>query len=216
MRIPAMIVAIAAATAAPALAQVQHPGHGAGGQFPDGWQGRVDRANQNIGEVRFMTMGDAFHIVTGPHVILWHPERTASGAYRASVTYTQMKAPERLEGFGLLVGGRDLDAAGQDYLYFLARHDGRFMVRHRAGDEVHTLAEWTESPAVRRATATERADNTLAIESLEGRVVFRINGTEVYALDRVPMLNTDGIVGLRIGHHLDVHVRDLTVEPAGD
>jgi hypothetical protein len=214
MRRFALGVAAAALTlVATSPLHAQHEGHGAGGTFPEGWQGRVDRTSQNIADVRFMTMGDAFHIITGPHVILWNPERRAEGQYRASVTYTQMKAPERLEGFGLLVGGRDLAAAGQDYLYFLVRHDGRFMVRHRAGDEVHTLAEWTETPAVRQATASERADNTLAIESHAERVVFTVNGTPVYTLNRVPMLQTDGIVGLRVGHHLDVHVRDLKVEP---
>jgi hypothetical protein len=213
MFIMSLAVIGTAAMAAPTFAQHEH-GAG-GGQFPPGWQGRVDRPTQNISEVRFMTMGDAFHIVTGPHVILWHPERTATGQYRASATFTQMRAPERLEGYGLLVGGRELDGPGQDYLYLLVRHDGRYMIRHRAGDEVHTLAEWTESPAVQRATATERSDNMLAIEALADRVLFVINGTTVQTLERVPMLNTDGIVGLRTGHHLDVHVRDIRIEPVG-
>jgi hypothetical protein len=216
MRMFAMSLAVAAVAVTAAPAAAQHEGHGAGGAFPAGWQGRVDRANQNIADVKFMTMGEAFHITTGPHVILWNPQHTAENTYRASVTYTQMKAPERLEGFGLIVGGQNLDAPNQDYLYFLIRHDGRYMVRHRAGDEVHTLAEWTESPAIRRATETERAENTVAIESLPGRVVFRVNGTEVHSLDRVPMLNTNGIVGFRIGHHLDMHVSQLKVEPIGN
>jgi hypothetical protein len=202
---------LALTAAAPAAAQHTH--QGGGGAFPTGWQGRVDRATQDIADVRFMAMGEAFHIVTGPHVILWHPSRTADGAYVASATFSQRRAPERLEGFGLLVGGRDLDGADQDYLYFLVRHDGRFMVRHRGGDEVHTLAEWTESAAVARATAEAGADNTLAIEARTDGVVFRINGTEVFSLPRTEYLNTDGLVGLRVGHHLDVHVRDITVQP---
>jgi hypothetical protein len=204
------------AAAAPAAAQhVQHAhGHAhAGGEFPAGWQGRVDRPTQNIDDVRFMAMDDHFHVVTGPHVILWDPSRTASGEYRASVTVEHRRAPERLEGVGLLVGGQDLDGAGQDYLYFLMRHDGQYMVRHRAGDEVHTLAEWTEHPAVNRPTAEAGSENRLAIDARAGRVAFFINGTEVQAFDRVPMLNTDGIVGFRIGHHLDVHLRDFVVEP---
>jgi hypothetical protein len=41
-------------------------------------------------------------------------------------------------------------------------------------------------------------------------VRFLINGTEVRGLDRVPMLNTDGLVGFRIGHNLDVHIGGFT------
>jgi hypothetical protein len=199
----------------PALpAAAQHHDHAAaGGAFPPGWQGRVDRPTQDIAEVRFMAMDDAFHVITGPHVILWHPERTATGAYRASATFVQERAPERLEGFGLLVGGQELDQPGQDYLYFLMRHDGRYMIRHRAGDEVHTLAPWTESPAVQRAGAETRASNTLAIETRTDSVVFLINDTVVHTLPRAAELNTDGIVGLRVGHHLDVHVRDFSIAP---
>jgi hypothetical protein len=196
-------------------AAAQHEGHGAhaGGQFPAGWQGRVDRETQDIAEVRFMQMGDALHVVTGPHVILWNPARTATGQYRAGATFSLARAPERLEGFGLFVGGTNLDAPNQDYLYFLIRHDGRYMIRHRMGDEIHTLANWTETPAVVRPTADAGADNTIAIEALADRVLFVVNGTTVQSFDRVPMLNTDGIVGLRVGHHMDVHVRNLTVSP---
>lgn len=199
--------------AAPAFAQ-HEAHHGGGGAFPDGWHGRVDRASQNIEDVRFMTMGSGFHVTTGPHVILWNPERTAAGEFTASMTVMHSRAPERLEGVGLFVGGRDLDQPPQDYLYFLMRHDGRYMIRHRAGEEVHTLAEWTETEAVNRPTAESGSSNNLAIEARSDHVVFRINGTEVQSLQRVPMLNTDGIVGFRVGHHLDVHIEDFTIEPA--
>lgn len=191
----------------------QHEEHGAGQGLPAGWQGRVDRENQKLEAVRFMTMGSTFHIITGPHVILWQPDRTAAGSYTAAVTFTQMKAPERPESFGLFVGGRDLDQPDQDYLYFLIRHDGSYMIRHRAGEEVHTLADWTAHEAVRRPGATERASNTLAIVADAQRVRFLVNDTEVQSFDRVPMLNTDGVVGLRIGHNLDVHVADFTIQP---
>lgn len=204
------------AAAMPAAAQ--HAGHGsghrhAGGEFPDGWHGRLDRDSEQLTDVRFMTMGDAFHIITGPHVILWNPAQTASSEFRASGTFRQTRAPERLDGFGLIVGGRDLAGPRQDYLYFLVRHDGRFMIRHRAGTEVHTLVNWTEHAAVNRAGAATAASNTLAIEARAGDVRFLVNGTVVQTFERVPMLNTDGIVGLRIGHHVDVHVDDLSVQP---
>jgi hypothetical protein len=207
-----MMILTLSALAGPVTAQQAGQAQGAG-RFPAGWQGRVDRATQDIADVQFMRMGAGFHAVTGPHVILWNPANTASGQYRASATFSQSRAPERLEGYGLLVGGQRLDRPDQDYLYFLIRHDGRFMVRHRAGDEVHTLADWTESPAIRQASATSGADNTIAIESLANRVNFVVNGTTVFSLERAPMLNTDGIAGFRVGHHLDVRMRDFAIQP---
>jgi hypothetical protein len=205
------------AAALPAAAQ-QHDHAHAGGVFPPGWQGRVDRPTQDVNEVRFMAMGEGFHVITGPHVVLWHPDRTATGEYVARATFTQQRAPERREGYGLVVGGRDLDQPGQDYLYFLIRHDGHFMVRHRAGDEVHTLAEWTASDAIDGATADAPGTNTLAIEARPDEVGFLVNGTEVFTLaraehDGIRIPNTDGLVGLRVGHHLDVRVSDFVIEP---
>jgi hypothetical protein len=207
-----MAAMIMLASAGPVAAQ--HGGHGPGGSLPDGWHGRVDRESQQLADVNFMTMGSSFHIITGPHVILWNPEHAGTGAYMATATFRQSKAPERREGFGLFVGGQNLDAPNQDYLYFLIRHDGSYMIRHRAGTEVHTLTDWTEHEAVRRPTATEGASNTLAIDAGASRVRFLVNDVEVRAFDRVPMLNTDGIAGLRIGHHLDVHISNFAVHPA--
>ena len=191
------------ALAAPVVAQ---------GQLPAGWQGRVDRANQNIAEVRTMSMASGLHVITGPHVILWQPARTASGSYRASATFAQARAPERMEGYGLFVGGKNLNADNQDYLYFLIRHDGSYMVRHRAGSEIHTMKEWTTHTAIAKP-GTSGARNTLAIESLPNEARFLINNEVVFTIPRVPMLGTDGIVGLRVGHFLDVVVSDLTVTP---
>jgi hypothetical protein len=206
-------VAASVAFAVPAAAQ-QHTGHAAqASSFPAGWQGRVDRANQNIADVQFMRMGEAFHVVTGPHVILWNPANTAKGNYRVRGTFAQARAPQRAEGFGIVAGGQNLDQPNQDYLYFLMRHDGRFMVRHRAGDEVHTLADWTEHAAIRKPGATTGAENTLEIVSLTDRVEFVVNGTTVFSLQRAPMLNTDGIAGFRVGHHLDVQVRGFGIAP---
>mgnify|MGYP006201462111 CR=1 FL=1 len=214
-----LIAASLLVCAIPAAAQQHGAHHGAnhehaaGGEFPAGWEGRVDRPGQQLTDVRFMAMGNGFHIITGPHVILWNPAQSAAGAYTAAATFKQERAPERREGFGLFVGGRDLNAEGQDYLYFLIRHDGSYMIRHRAGTEVHTLADWTQHDAIRKPTATEAASNTVAVESADEEVRFLINGQIVNRFARVPMLNTDGLVGFRVGHHADVHVLDFTITP---
>ncbi|HSJ64425.1 MAG TPA: hypothetical protein VK922_11085, partial [Gemmatimonadaceae bacterium] len=117
--------------------------------------------------------------------------------------------------YGLFYGGNNLEAEQQDYLYFIVRQDGKFMIRHRAGAEVHTLMPWTESAAVKTPDASGKATNTLTARATTDALTFLVNGTEVHTLPRAAAaakMNIDGIVGLRVNHNLDVHVGKLAVK----
>lgn len=189
--------------------------HGAHGTaMPQGWQVRLDRPGATA-PVHFMDMNGTLHAILGPAGIFYNPANTATGAYRAHGTFTQNRLSEHPEAYGLLVGGRNLEGADQDYLYFIIRQDGKFMVKHRAGSEQHVLFNWTDHAAIRRPDAQGRATNTLAIDASPAGARFLVNGTEVANLPRVPMLNTDGIVGLRLNHNLDVAISGFGVTPAG-
>ncbi len=224
-----ILTAALLAAAVPAAAQQhqhggQHQGghqhqHGAQGhdghRAPAGWVTRLDRPGATQ-PVHFMDMGGALHAIMGPAAIFYNPANTATGAWRAQGTFTQNRLSTHPEGYGLIAGGRNLEAENQDYLYFLVRQDGKFLVKHRAGAETHTLFDWTEHAAVQRPDAQGRATNTLAIEASQAGARFLVNGTEVANLPRVHMLNTEGIVGLRVNHNLDVVIRDFAVTPAGN
>lgn len=199
-------------TTTPLLAQ--QTDQKAASALPPGWQARLDQTDADPSEVEFRTMGDGFHATTGPAAIFYDPEHVASGEYTAHATLTQTTAPEHPEAYGLFVGGQDLDASNQSYVYFLVRQDGSFMVKHRAGEETHTLIDWTQHEAVNQADAEGKATNALAMEVRTDGVQFLVNGAEVASLDSAPMMNTDGVVGLRINHRLDVHIADFGVEPA--
>lgn len=210
-----VVLTMALLAAVPAAAQ--QPGHAdhAAAQptgIPAGWEMRLDRPGSTA-PVHFTSMDGQLHAVLGPAAIFYQPTATATGAFRAQGTFTLNKPSTHPEAFGLLVGGRDLQGAGQDYLYFIIRQDGKFMVKHRAGSETHTLIDWTEHAAVRRPGADGTATNTLAVDSSPTGVRFLVNGTEVGTLPRV--VNTDGVVGLRLNHNLDVTVTDFAVHPAG-
>ena len=180
--------------------------------IPAGWQARLDRPGSTAG-IHFMQMDGHLHAVLGPAGIFYQPASTATGAFTAQGTFTLNKPSAHPEAFGLFLGGRNLEAANQDYLYFLVRQDGQFMVKHRAGDETHTVIDWTANPAVRQPGADGRATNTLAVETGAQGVRFLVNGTEVGKLPRG--VNTDGVYGLRLNHNLDVVVTDFGVQPAG-
>lgn len=181
--------------------------------FPVGWQARLDQADASLADAVFRVMGEGFRATLGPSAIFYNPMNTAAGEYRARATFTQTSASRYPEAYGLLIGGQDLDEASQRYLYFLIRQDGKFLVKERRGEETRTLVEWTEHPMVRMIDEEGKATNGLAVDVRATEIRFLVNGTEVARLDRTPDLVTDGIVGLRVNHNLDVQIDDFGVDP---
>jgi hypothetical protein len=183
-----------------------------GAPAPAGWQVRLDRANADRAALAFTMMGPGMHVTSGPAATLWNPANTASGAFTAEVTMTQMKAPTHAEAYGIVWGGRDLAAETQEYLYFLVRKDGRYTVRHRAGGATHDVTPWTEHVAVVKEGADGKARNTLRVEVTATSTKLYANGQLLQELPRTGMTaGTDGIVGLRVNHNLDVHIDGFAV-----
>jgi hypothetical protein len=180
---------------------------------PAGWSVRLDRPTAKRDDIAFTTMGKGMHVTSGPAAIYWPAGAGPSGAFTVAATFTQMKAPQHAEAYGLFVGGRDLDQPGQQYLYFLVRGDGKYMVKHRAGADVHTITDWTESPAVTKQDANGKATHALQVVVTESTVTFRANGKDVAAMPRSALkaFSTDGIAGMRVNHNLDVHIADFAV-----
>jgi hypothetical protein len=158
-------------------------------------------------------MGAGYHVTSGPAAIYWNTGRTTAGPFKASATFTQMKAPAHPEAYGVFFMGKKLDTPEQDYAYFLVRGDGKVMVKHRAGADVHTILDWTENAAVHKQDAAGKATNTLSVDaSRPDSVRLLVNGTQVVALPGAHLGSTDGLVGLRVNHNLDVHISDFTVK----
>jgi copper oxidase (laccase) domain-containing protein len=184
----------------------------AGGALPAGWMGRTDRATDKLTDAKFVTMGSGFHVTSGPAAIYWNPKTVTSGPFVASTTVTQTKAPTHPEAYGIFFMGKDLDTPQQNYAYFLVRGDGKYLVNHRAGAEVHKIIPWTDSPAVNKADASGKATNKLTVDASKADSVrLLVNDKQVAALAAAHLGKTDGLVGLRVNHNLDVHIGDLTV-----
>jgi hypothetical protein len=180
----------------------------AGGALPAGWMGRTDRATDKLTDAKFVEMGSGYHVTSGPAAIYWNPKTVTSGPFVASTTMTQTKAPTHPEAYGIFFGGKDLDTPTQEYAYFIIRGDGKFMVNHRAGAEVHKVVPWTDNPAINKADASGKATNKLTVDaSKPDSVRLLVNDKQVHAL----AIKASGLVGLRVNHNLDVHVGDLTV-----
>lgn len=192
------------------------------GEVPPGWQVRFDHdadytvgTNPDSSDVFFVTMTPGWHITARPAGIYWHPASTASGAYRATAGIYLFPPGERNEGYGLFVGGADLDGADQAYVYFLVRRSGEFLVKSRMGEETRELIGWTPNEAIVPYTEETAGTihNVLSVDVGADQVRFLVNDVEVAALPAAD-LPTDGVVGLRINHALNVHVDELSVTPA--
>jgi hypothetical protein len=195
-----------------------------GGVKVAGWTGRIDpRAasqGRKITEAKFISMGSGIHVTAGPAAIYWNPANAPAGNYSVKATFNQTKASAHPEGYGLIIAGRDLEAANESYLYFLVRQDGKFLVNHRANDStVHKIVDWTANPAVKAIDESGKASNALAVNVDATSVHFLVNGTEVHVLPRSVIESgpdhsgSTGIAGIRVNHNLDVHIDGFAVTP---
>jgi hypothetical protein len=179
---------------------------------PAGWNVRLDRANADRSQVAFTNMGPGMHVTSGPAAIFWNPSNAKRGEYNAEVTFTQMKAPTHAEAYGLIWGANALEGDAQNYLYFVIRGDGKYLVRHRAGAVTHDVQAWTEHPAIAKQGADGKQTNALRVEVTATASKLYANGQLIKEIPRTGMTSvTDGIVGLRVNHNLDVHIAGFAV-----
>lgn len=184
-------------------------------EAPAGWEMRLDRTDRGGPEdVSFVEMAPGWHVTTGPAVILYHPETMAAGEYRVESEIFLFDPGERREAFGFFIGGTDLDGEDQAYTYFLIRRTGEFLIKTRSGAETQVVQDWTAHDAVlsweEKAADDATAKNVLAVEVGNTQVTFYANGQEVASIPRADV-PTEGVVGLRVNHGLNLHVGSLEV-----
>lgn len=210
----------AASTALHAQSGVDPDAKVEGGIAVRGWTGRVDMPDrgQRLEQVRFVEMGDGFHLTGGPHAILWNPANRATGDYSVKARFTKTPASRSTheESYGIFIGGSSLDGGEQNYLYCVVFGNGSAMVRHRAGSETHTLLGKTADPVISRM-GDRGATDEIDLWVRGGRVGCTINGKEMFSAARADMIgpgklvSTDGLYGLRASHNLDIHIAGLGI-----
>lgn len=189
-------------------------------EVPANWEVRPDTpdpevnisSNEEEADIFFVNMVPGWHITTGPAAIFWHPASTAEGAYRAETVIHLFDPEGRNEAFGLFFGGSKLNGEDQAYSYFLLRNSGEYLVKNRSGSETSVVQGWADASPMDEYDENSGTSvrNSLAVEVRGSKATFYVNGTEITTLP-TSQLNTDGIVGLRINHRLNVHVEDLAV-----
>jgi len=176
--------------------------------LPGGYQAVVDTVRGDPGKFELTLEGDVVHIMTGPAGIAWRPEdAVGQGDFLAEATFTVSGAPPGYsEGYGIFVGGRDLDGPAPRSTYLLVRPTGELFIGQVAGDTTVAVAAWTTSDAVQavRAHGDEPA-NVLGILREGDEVRFLVNGTVVHTAP-ASAVDARGIAGVRIDHRLDIRV----------
>jgi hypothetical protein len=184
---------------------------------PAGWKMRVDRSTSasdpdGTGTVKFVSMGSGFHATNPQAAVYYNPTNTATGNYSLKGTFVLQKPSGHTNYYGLVFGGADLDAAGQQYIYFLVAQDGTWLIKHRSGDQVHDVAPKTANAAVKKPDASGKSTNALEVRVGADKIDYLVNGTVVHSTPKSGMTaKTDGIYGIRVNHLLEVHIDNFGV-----
>lgn len=185
------------------------------GKLPAGWMNRFDRANSSLTEVDMKQAGTALQFRSGPAAIYWNTKDVATGQYTVSAIFSQKKSMQH-EAYGLFIGGQNLPDATQNYLYFAIKPEaGTFLINHRNGNAApKAIVALTASDAINKdAPGTGAATNAIAIRVSKDSLHFYINGKEVRTFAKAAVGSaTEGLVGLRVNHNLDITVEGFGVK----
>jgi len=197
-----------------------------GGITAAGWKGKVDAAEAakgaTINDSKFAQQGAELRINNGPAAIYWKPADTASGSYTVSATFTEpkyMSSNDHPHPYGVFIGGSNLDGANANALYCAAYGRGTYIVREFTPAVVNINGRGASpSDAVHKAAGRgEAVEQTIAMSVKGSRVSCSVNGTEVASYDKGEVTGagkiptTDGIVGIRAAHNVDVNVKDFKI-----
>ena len=204
----------------PALAEAQgrgggpaappRPVAGNGVEVP-GWWARLDDPKEGRQGLRVTRTGNSIRATTGPNAIFFDPQEDWEGQYTIKASFTQLKPASHEVAYGLFLGGTNLDQNSQRYTYLVIRQDGKYLIRKRNGDATSNVAgDWADNAAVAKADASGRQVNELAVRVAKDAVTFMVNGKEI-SKQPASAVDTVGIIGLRVGHGLDLQVDNFSV-----
>ena len=183
--------------------------------LPGGYRVLLDEERPAPGQFLTAETPDGIRVTTGPGGIAWRPADTIPGGeFRVEATFTVIGAPVAYrEGYGVFVGGRNLDGSSPRYLYLMVRPTGAYLVERRVGSVTETLVDWIPHEAVRGVVADGDAPvNTITIEGRGGEVRVFVNGIVVFLLP-LEEARPFGVTGFRVCHRLDLVVSSWSLGP---
>jgi hypothetical protein len=179
----------------------------------------VDRSQNaqdpdNTPNLKFIAIPKGVHVTGGPAGTFWNPAQSAAGDFTVKATMTLVKPSNHVNYYGLVFGGADLEGANQTYTYFVIAQDGTYLVRHRSGGAVTDVQNRMIHDAVKKPGSGGSSTNALEVRVAGSTISYVINGTVVHTTPK-GVTKTDGLVGFRVNHVLDVQVEGFELQKAG-
>ena len=212
-----IVTAVSVASAVnPVKAQDESQSVTDGGISVPGWRGQIDAQEAERGQALenalFSEEDGVFHVTTGPAVVYWNPENTASGNYTVMATFTEpefMILSNHPHPYGIFIGGNDMGKDRQSLLYCAAYGNGSFIVRGFGPAPFRMNGRRSEpNDAINKAAETGKpVTQEIAMSVTDDKVECAINGTVVasYAKSDIvgenKLKSTDGVYGIRFGHN---------------
>lgn len=181
--------------------------------IPQSWTMRLDKPSAENNGVEFTANDGVLHFISGASgaAIYYKPEMKTSGTFSIVGKFTQTEKGEHAEAYGLFIGGNNLQQENQQYLYFLMRQDGKYLIKSRTGSNTKSIVGWTKNEAVKPMPTSDPVTNSLKIANNGENISFWVNGTMIKQISASQLQYTKGIVGLRINHHLNVKVTEFNL-----
>jgi hypothetical protein len=193
-----------------------------GGIRGAGWAGRPDAGTGAINDSSLDVKGNDIEIHTGPAMLYWNPANKGAGDFTVSATFTEpkyMSSNDHPHPYGVFIGGNNLDKDNFSALYCAAYGRGTFIVRGFGPGTFQVNGRGgSPSEAVHKAAGKgESVEQTIALSVKGDSVSCSINGTVVGTYPKADIVaagkltSTDGVVGIRVAHNVDVNVKDFKV-----
>lgn len=203
-----LIFGVLLSTATAVVSALQFPA-------PPGWkwvtdsEARIGTAlDPPEGSWLFGTMAPGWHITSRPGAILFEPAHSSRGRFVLE-SESFLFPGTGTGGFGVFVGGSELEVKPR-YVAFLIRRDGSAAIESVEAGRVTPLHPWTKSAAVLPGSSTGDVKNVLRVEAEASIVTFLVNGQKVADVPRTDG-RFDGVIGLRVGENLNLHVTNLDI-----
>jgi hypothetical protein len=175
-----------------------------------------------LNNAKLAMVGQDLQVTTGPAVTYWNPKNVASGNYTVKATFTEsnyMGLNDHPHPYGIVIGGNDMGAATQSYLYCSAYGNGTFIVRgfgpeaFALGGRRPTAHDAVAKAAAKGSSVTQEIAVSVDADSVDcsinGKVVATYPKAEVVGAGKLK--STDGVYGIRFAHNTDAVVKGLTV-----
>lgn len=181
------------------------------------WKMRVDRSTNaqdpdDNPELKVVAMGKGVRITGGPAGVFWNPADTVSGNYTVRATFNLQQPSNHTNYYGLIFGGADLDGPKATYNYFIVAQNGTFQIRHMPAGSMQPTAIMgrTQHASIVQPPAGGQSTNRLEVRVAGDTITYVINGQTVHTMPK-GTTNTNGLVGVRVNHMLDVQVEGFEV-----